>query len=155
MNRSWKQHGAKQQLYGHQLPISKTIQIRQTSHAEHYWRNKDKLISDVLLWTPSHKRASVGRTTRIFLLQLCSDTGYSLEDLPETMNDRDEWRESVKEIHASGTTWCWCMYICMYVSIQSLHYEQGVTCAKFLNGVKLVRIQNFPPKLFVLTRIVF
>ena len=40
------------QLYGHLLPIMKTIQARQTRHAGHCWRSKDELISDVLLWTP-------------------------------------------------------------------------------------------------------
>ena len=29
--------------------ISKTMQVRQTKHC---WRNKDELVSDVLLWTP-------------------------------------------------------------------------------------------------------
>ena len=50
LNKSWKQHPTKQQLYGHLLPISKTIQIRRTRHAGHYLRSKDELISDVLRW---------------------------------------------------------------------------------------------------------
>ena len=54
LNRSWMQHPTKQQLYGHLPPITKTIRIRQTRHAGHYWRSRDELISDVLLWTPSH-----------------------------------------------------------------------------------------------------
>ena len=33
VNKSWKQHPKKQQLYGHLPPISKTIQIRRTTHA--------------------------------------------------------------------------------------------------------------------------
>ena len=49
---SWRQHPMKQQLYGHLTPITKTIQIRRTRHAEHSWRSKDELISDVLLWIP-------------------------------------------------------------------------------------------------------
>ena len=60
LNKSWKQHLTKQLLYGHSPPISKTIQIRRTRHAEHCWKSKNELISDVLLWTPSHGRASVG-----------------------------------------------------------------------------------------------
>ena len=58
LNKSWKQHHSKQQLYGHLPPISKTIQIRQKRHAGHCLRSKDELISDVLLWTPSNGRAS-------------------------------------------------------------------------------------------------
>ena len=51
LNRSWRKHPTKQQLYGHLPPITKTIQIRRTRHAGHCWRSRDKLISDVLLWT--------------------------------------------------------------------------------------------------------
>ena len=60
LNESWRQHPIKQQLYGHLTPITKTIQVRQTRHAGHCWRNKDELIRDVLLWTPSHGRTKVG-----------------------------------------------------------------------------------------------
>ena len=35
LNKSWKQHPTKQQLYCHLPPISKTIQIRWTRHAGH------------------------------------------------------------------------------------------------------------------------
>ena len=48
LNKSWKQHPTKQRLYGHLNPISKTIQIRRTRHAEHGLKSKDELISDVL-----------------------------------------------------------------------------------------------------------
>ena len=46
LNKSWRQHPTKQQLYGYQSP---TIQVRRTRHAGHCWRTKDELISDVLL----------------------------------------------------------------------------------------------------------
>ena len=35
LNKSWKQHPTKQQLYGHLPLISKTIQVRRTRHAVH------------------------------------------------------------------------------------------------------------------------
>ena len=38
LNKSWRQHTTKQQLYGHRLPISKTIQIRRTRHVGHFWK---------------------------------------------------------------------------------------------------------------------
>ena len=60
-NKSWRQHPTKQQLYGHLPPIMKTIKIRWTRHAGHCWRSRDELISDVLLWTPSHGRAKAGQ----------------------------------------------------------------------------------------------
>ena len=54
LNKSWKQHPAKQQLYSHLQPITKTNQIRRTRHAGHCWKSRDELISDELLWTLSH-----------------------------------------------------------------------------------------------------
>ena len=52
LNKFWRQHPTKHQLYGHLPPIKKTIQVRRTRHAGHCWRSRDKLIRDVLLWTP-------------------------------------------------------------------------------------------------------
>ena len=104
LNKSWRQHSKRHELYGHLPPITKTIQVRRTRHARHCWRSRDELISDVLLWTPSHGRAKAGRPARIYIQQLCEDTGCSPEDLPEAMNDREEWRERVRDIHADGMT---------------------------------------------------
>ena len=64
LNKSWRQHPTRHQLYGHLPPITKTIQARRTRHAGHCWRNKDELISDVLLWTPTYGRAKAGRPGR-------------------------------------------------------------------------------------------
>ena len=57
LNKSWQQHPTRHQLYGHLLPITKTIQVRRTRHAGHCWRSRDELIRDVLLWIPTHGRA--------------------------------------------------------------------------------------------------
>ena len=106
LNKSWQQQPTRHQLYGHLLPITKTIQARRTRHAGHCWRSKDELISDVLLWTPAYGQAKAGRPARTYIHQLCDDMGCSPEDLPEAMNDREKWRERVGDICASGTTWC-------------------------------------------------
>ena len=71
LNKSWRQHPTKQQLYRHLPPITKTINIRRTRHAGHCWRSRDKLISDVLQWTPSHGRAKAGRPPWTYIQQLC------------------------------------------------------------------------------------
>ena len=91
LNKSWRQHHTRHQLYGHLPPITKTIQVRRTRHAGYSWRNRDELISDVLLWTPTYGRAKAGRPARTYIQQLCKDTGCSLEDLPEAMNDWEKW----------------------------------------------------------------
>ena len=115
LNKSWRQHPTRLQLYGHLPPITKTIQVRRTRHAGHCWRSKDELISDVLLWTPTYGCAKVGRPARTYIQQLCEDTGCNPEDLPEAMNDREKWRERVRDIRAGGATWWW------WVSSKSIH----------------------------------
>ena len=112
LNKSSRQHPTKHQLYGHLPPITKTIQARRTRHAGHCWRSKDELISDVLLWTPAYGQAKAGRPARTYIQQLCEDTGCSPEDMPEEMNDREKWRERVRDIHACGTTWWWWWWLC-------------------------------------------
>ena len=92
-------------------PITKTIKVRRTRHAGHCWRSRDKLTSDLLLWTPSHGQAKAGRPARTYIQQLCVDTGCSPEDLPEVLNDREGWRERVRDIHADGTRWWWWIII--------------------------------------------
>ena len=107
LNKSWRQHTSRHQLYRHLPPITKTIQVRRTRHAGHCWRSRDELISDVLLWTPTHGRAKAGRPAWTYILQLCEYTGCSPEDLPEAMNDREKCRERVRDIRATSTTWWW------------------------------------------------
>ena len=107
LNKSWWQHPTRHQLYGHLPPITKTIQVRRTRHAGHCRRSRDELIRDVLLWTPTHGCAKAGRPARTYIQQLCEDTGCCSEDLPEAMNDREKWRERVRDIRATSTTWWW------------------------------------------------
>ena len=89
LNKSWKQHPTKQQLYWHLPSISKTIQIRRERHAGHCWRSKGELISDVLQWTSSHGRARVGQSNRTYLQRPGTNIGCSMEGLLRAMDDRD------------------------------------------------------------------
>ena len=107
LNKSWRQHPTKQQLYGHLPPITKTIKIRRARHVGHCCRCRDDIISDVLLRTPSHGRANAGRPARTIIQHLCADTGWSLEDLPEAMDDREGCRKRVWDIRADSQTWWW------------------------------------------------
>ena len=101
--------------------ITKTIQIRRTRHAAHYWRRKDEIITDELLWTPSYVGAKVGRPAGTYMNQLCVDTGRSQEDLPGATDDRGGWWERVKEILASSMTWWWYYRISLF----RIRYEIG------------------------------
>ena len=107
LNKSWRQHPTKPHLYGHLPPITKTIEVRQTRHARHCWRSRHENVSDVLQWTPSYSWTKAGRPALTYIQQLCEDTRSSPEDLPEAMNDKEEWREKIRDIDAGGTTWWW------------------------------------------------
>ena len=117
LNKSWQQHPTRHQLYGHLPPITKTIQVRWARHAGHCWRSRDELIRDVLLWTPTHGRAKAGRPARTYIQQLCEDTGCCPEDLPRAMNDREEWRERVRDIRATSATWWWWFFKSSEISV--------------------------------------
>ena len=91
LNKSWRQHPTRHQLFGHLPPITKTIKVRRTRHAGHCWRSRDELISDVLLRTPTHGRAKAGRPARTYI-------------------HREKWRERVRGIRATSTTWWWWWY---------------------------------------------
>ena len=38
----------------------------------------------------------------VYIQQLCEDTGCCPEDLPRVMNDREQWRERVRDIRATS-----------------------------------------------------
>ena len=124
LNTSWRQHPTRRKLYGHLSLITKTIQDRRTRHAGHCWRSRDELISDVLLWTPTHGRAKMGRPARTYIQQLCEDTGCCPEDLPEAMNDREKWRDRVRDIRATSTTWWWWWWWYKRQRVRERHTER-------------------------------
>ena len=53
---------------------------------------------------PTYGRAKAGRPARTYIQQLCEDTGCRPKDLPKTMNDREKWRERVRDIRAGCMT---------------------------------------------------
>ena len=108
LNKSWRQHPTKEQLFGQLLPVTKAIKIRRTRHAGHCWRSKDELVRDVLLWTSSQGREKAGRPARTYIQQLSADTGCSPEDLPKAMDHWEGWRERVRNILADSAPWWWC-----------------------------------------------
>ena len=144
LNKSWRQHPTRHQLYGHLPPIMKTIKVRRTRHAGHCWRSRNDLISDVLLWTPTYGRAKAGRPARTYIQQLCEDTGCSPEDLPEAMNDREKWRERVRDIRAGGITWWWWHSIDSYQSTVSLSLSLSLSLCSHTHTHTYIYIYTNP-----------
>ena len=147
LNKPWRQHPTRHQLYGHLPPITKTIQVRQTRHAGHCWRSGDELIRDVLLWTPTYGRAKAGWPAQTYIQQLCEDTGCSPEYLPEAMNDREKWKERVRDIRAGGTTWWWWWWHSHYSCIRHTHTHEYIT--------NNIRTFFLPCCVFLLTYLVY
>ena len=87
LTNSWRHQPTKQQLYGNLPPITKTIQVRKR-YAGHYWRSVNELISDILQWTPSHRRAKAGQPAKTYIQQHRADAGCSLEYLLGAKDDR-------------------------------------------------------------------
>ena len=82
-----------------------TNHARWVIHAEHSWRNKEELISELLLWTTVHGSTSVDLPLKTYIYQLCADTEWHLEYLPKEIDDRDGWWERTKRIHVISM-WC-------------------------------------------------
>ena len=96
-------------IYQSNSACSKTIKARQTRHVGYCWR-----IEGELLWTSSRGRVKTGRPARSYIQQLCADTGCSLKDPLGVLDNRDGWRERVRDIRAGSVTWWW--WWCMYAS---------------------------------------
>ena len=110
LNKFWRQHRTRHQLYGHLPPITKTTQVRWTRHAGTLL---EKLGRAHKWGTPMNPRIwpSKRRTTSSKIHTAAVDTECSLEDLKEAMNDREKWWERVRDIRASGKTWWWFLFI--------------------------------------------
>jgi len=74
--------------------VTETIRDRRLRLAGQIWRSKAEIASDILLWTPSHGKRSVGRPYRTFIDHLSDDTGLA-SLLPAAMADRDRWRSEI------------------------------------------------------------
>ena len=116
LNKSWKQHFTKQQLMATYHPSQRPSKLDE----QDMWDTSGGA-SNVVLWTPLHGCASVGRPARTYLQQLCMDTGCSLEDLPEAMGDRR--MASEREIYAYSMTWWW-LYFMIFFFFSFLHWTE-------------------------------
>ena len=98
-------------LLGPKVKIQQYVKLSKLDEPD--TRSRDELISDILLWT-RYGRAKAIRPARTYIQQLCVDRGYSLENLPGSMANRDGWRQRVREICSSSTTWRWWWWDCQY-----------------------------------------
>ena len=122
LNTSWRQYPTKQQLYGHLPPITKTIKVRWTRTLLEKQGQAHKWYSPM---DPSRGWAKAGRPAQTYKHQLSEDTGCSPEDLPEAINDREEWRERVRNIRAGGMTRWWRL---LFIFLLCLENTNTIPC---------------------------
>ena len=169
LNKSSRQHPTKHQLYGHLPPITKTIQVRQTRHAEHCWRSRDEFISDVLLWTPANGREKAGRPARTYsisvrirdvALKTCQkrwtigrsgERGSGISVLATWLDDDDSQKLVI--FHFPQVSWFFSYLIALLLpsfSFSTFHYKHGTffnTKILFLY-LSCIFLINISPALF-------
>ena len=98
----------------------RTLPVHDVIHIPWSYLQSGIFILTSLNDTPSPREAKAGRPAWTYIQQLCEDTGCSPEDMPEAMNDREKWRERVRDIRPSGTTWY--IYIYIYKSSNKIKF---------------------------------
>ena len=98
----------KELLYSHLSPISQIIKGRSARHAGHCWKSKDKLISDILQWTPTHEHTNIAWSAKYYIHQLRADLVPSRR--LTTSNRNRCWELGSKESVLSGMPW-WSWYM--------------------------------------------
>ena len=139
LNKSWRPHPTKHQLYGHLPPIMKTIWIRRTRYTGHCWRSRDELISDVLLWTPdmaeqkqdNQLEHTYSNSVRIWdvALRTCQrwwtigrsgERGSGISVLAARHDDDDD--DNIYPIFFISIMFCWHLFHSVYLSINLSAY---------------------------------
>ena len=95
LNVTWKDHPTKRRLYGSLPPVSSTIREQRLRFAGHCWRSKNEIVSDLVLWRPSHGFANRGRPRKTYIDQLTEDTNCKLHELKDEMDERPRWKRRV------------------------------------------------------------
>ena len=54
---------------------------------------KDKFISNLLLWMPTHEHTSIDQPAKTYIHQIYTDDGCHLEDLPSAVVYNYKWHE--------------------------------------------------------------
>ena len=105
LNKSWRQHPQGTNYTATCLPSRKLSKLDEPDTQD--TAGEARTNSSVMYsYGPPHM-AKQKQDDQLDIQQLCEDTRCSPEDLPEAMNDREKWRERVRDIRVSGTTWWW------------------------------------------------
>ena len=98
-----RQHLTNRQLYGNLPTVSSVIQVRRLQFAGHCYRNKNEVVSRVILWEPKRGRRSQGRPAKSYINILAANTGAESSELPGLMGNRERWKTIVDSARARST----------------------------------------------------
>ena len=90
--------------------ITKIIKVRWTRHAGHCWKSKNELISNILLWTPSHGQPKAGqpaRTGSVPIQDIALKTSWEWWMI-ETSGERGSGRSVQAAWHDDDEIWSYC-----------------------------------------------
>ena len=102
LNVHWKTHPSNKCLYGNLSKISLVIKDRRMRFAGHCYRSKEEVISELMLWKPTHGTVKPGRPFKTYTKQLTEDCEYHFEDLHNAMSDREVWRSRVNMVRETN-----------------------------------------------------
>ena len=89
------EHKTNKEPYGN---LPKITDDQEAAVIGHCWRKKDEVISDLLLWEPKHGARKRGRPALTYVDQLQNDTGLSIAELKNIMENRKEWMKLVNGV---------------------------------------------------------
>ena len=92
LNVSWREHMTNKDLYGDLPPVTSKITSRRLQFAGHCKRAEGTVVSNLVTWQPTHGKRSQGRPKKNYVELLQEDTGYSIQEIETTMQDRSVWR---------------------------------------------------------------
>ena len=92
LNVHWYQKVTNEVLYGAIEKISIKIRRRFLKFAGHRLRRDNEVVSDLVLWEPTHRTRRRGRPPESYIRNLERETGMPANEMKVAIMNRDVWR---------------------------------------------------------------
>ena len=92
LNVHWSQKVTNEVLYGAIEKISTKIRRRFSKFAGHCLRRDDEVVSDLVLWEPTHGTRRRGKPPESYIRNLDRETGIPASEMRVSMMNRAVWR---------------------------------------------------------------
>ena len=98
LNIPWKGRITDIEHYGNLPKLSNSLRERRRRFKGHVWSKTEETAQKLLLWEPAKGKRKPGRPGYNYVDQLKDDTGLEQYHLKERIQNREQWREHVKQI---------------------------------------------------------